>query len=196
MDRRTYIILFFSGLFAGALVVAGTMYHLIGKSERAGYKEGYTAGQVAGGTMVRGASSDASGAVPIADPALARAIPLSRIEIAKHANPASCWLLIGGKVYDVTPYIEAHPGGAAEILANCGKDATEAFASKGAKGAPHSADAEAMLGSFLLGALDANVPAAAISVASGGTATATPTIPKSAGDDDNDDDDEREFEDD
>lgn len=193
MDRRTHLIVFFSGLIAGALIAGGMTYHLIGRAERAAYKEGYAAGQ-GSGTQVQGASASATGANGLPVPTGASFVKLTHLEVTKHNNPASCWLLIGGKIYDATPYIEAHPGGAAEILANCGTDATTAFASKGAKGAPHSPEASAMLGSLLIGVVDQEVPASAISVASGGTATPTPAIPRSKGGDD--DDDEREFEDD
>lgn len=191
MEKRIYIILFFSGLISGLLIASGAMYHYIGKAERKGFKDGYARGQ--GTTEVQGATGDAALAAPLAGSGLLPKVKLSRIEIGKHANPASCWLLVNGKVYDVTPYIEAHPGGANEILPNCGTDASAAYASKGVKGVSHSAEAEAMLAGFLLGSLDQDVSSAAISVASGGTATNTPMIPKQS---DDDDDGEEEFEDD
>ncbi len=50
----------------------------------------------------------------------------SREEVAKHNSPESCWLIIDGKVYDVTAFVPEHPGGE-EILEYCGRDATESF---------------------------------------------------------------------
>jgi len=47
-------------------------------------------------------------------------------EVASHANKNDCWLVIDGKVYDVTKFIPDHPGGN-EILKGCGKDATSLF---------------------------------------------------------------------
>ncbi|KAI5296740.1 hypothetical protein KEM55_005672, partial [Ascosphaera atra] len=46
---------------------------------------------------------------------------------AKHNNRSSCWVVIHGKVYDVTDFLPEHPGGAKIILKYAGKEATEAF---------------------------------------------------------------------
>ena len=48
-------------------------------------------------------------------------------DVAKHANATSCWTAINGKVYDVTSWIDQHPGGREAILSTCGKDASAAF---------------------------------------------------------------------
>ena len=32
-------------------------------------------------------------------------------EIAKHNSASDCWMIINNKVYDITPYINSHPGG-------------------------------------------------------------------------------------
>lgn len=37
------------------------------------------------------------------------------------------WVAIDGIVYDVTDFIEDHPGGAKILKKNCGKDASEMF---------------------------------------------------------------------
>ncbi|KAL5682497.1 hypothetical protein ACJX0J_008882, partial [Zea mays] len=47
-------------------------------------------------------------------------------EISKHSTRKDCWIIIKDKVYDVTPYVEEHPGGDA-ILNNAGGDSTEGF---------------------------------------------------------------------
>lgn len=49
------------------------------------------------------------------------------IEVAKHNTPESCWVILYGKVYDVTDFIYNHPGGAKIILKLAGKDATEEY---------------------------------------------------------------------
>lgn len=35
----------------------------------------------------------------------------SLAEVAKHCTPDDCWLAVRGKVYDVTSWVAAHPGG-------------------------------------------------------------------------------------
>lgn len=80
-------------------------------------------------------------------------VTLSKAELAKHNFDQSCWLLISGKIYDVTSYINGHPGGRAEILNSCGTDATEAFDTKGGQGRPHSTRANSMLADYYIGDL-------------------------------------------
>jgi cytochrome b involved in lipid metabolism len=41
-------------------------------------------------------------------------------ECKKHANDKDCWLVIHGKVYDVTSFLEEHPGGYDIILTSAG----------------------------------------------------------------------------
>lgn len=48
-------------------------------------------------------------------------------EVAKHSTAASCWLTISSKVYDVTDFLDGHPGGGKVLLAYGGKDATQDF---------------------------------------------------------------------
>jgi cytochrome b involved in lipid metabolism len=51
-------------------------------------------------------------------------------EVLKHDNADSCWTVVRDSVYDLTDWIDQHPGGADKILALCGKDGTEAFTNK------------------------------------------------------------------
>jgi len=48
-------------------------------------------------------------------------------EVAKHNSKASCWVILSGKVLDVTDFLKDHPGGELAILTFAGKDATEEF---------------------------------------------------------------------
>ncbi|KIJ69843.1 hypothetical protein HYDPIDRAFT_104471 [Hydnomerulius pinastri MD-312] len=58
----------------------------------------------------------------------------------------SLYVLLHGKVYDVTKFIDEHPGGDEVILAEGGKDATEAFEDVG-----HSDEARELLPAMLIG---------------------------------------------
>lgn len=48
-------------------------------------------------------------------------------EVAAHNTKDDCWVIIHGKAYDVTDFLQEHPGGLAIILKYAGKDATKAF---------------------------------------------------------------------
>ncbi|XP_053992089.1 uncharacterized protein LOC128883588 [Hylaeus volcanicus] len=48
-------------------------------------------------------------------------------EMQKHTTPNNCWVVLHGQVYDITDYLQFHPGGS-EILKNCGGlDITASF---------------------------------------------------------------------
>lgn len=49
-------------------------------------------------------------------------------ELAKHDKKDDCWICVDGKAYDVTAYIDRHPGGWLPIVNMAGKDCTDAFA--------------------------------------------------------------------
>ena len=48
-------------------------------------------------------------------------------EVAKHNKKDDCWVIIDGKVLDVTGFLPDHPGGEKAILLYAGRDATEEF---------------------------------------------------------------------
>jgi cytochrome b involved in lipid metabolism len=48
-------------------------------------------------------------------------------EIEKHSNEKDAWIVIDGYVYNVTDFLNIHPGGADVIIERLGRDATEAF---------------------------------------------------------------------
>ncbi|KAG6579306.1 Cytochrome b5 isoform E [Cucurbita argyrosperma subsp. argyrosperma] len=70
-------------------------------------------------------------------------------EVAKHNKTKDCWLVISGKVYDVTPFMEDHPGGDEVLLAATGKDATNDFEDVG-----HSDSAREMMDKYYIGEID------------------------------------------
>jgi cytochrome b involved in lipid metabolism len=48
-------------------------------------------------------------------------------DVALHNSAASCWSAINGGVYDLTSWINQHPGGQGTILSICGIDGSSAF---------------------------------------------------------------------
>ncbi|KAI8624997.1 glycolate oxidase [Xylariaceae sp. FL1651] len=48
-------------------------------------------------------------------------------EVAKHSTKQDCWVVINGKVWDVSEFLDSHPGGASVIFKYAGQDATEAY---------------------------------------------------------------------
>ena len=82
-----------------------------------------------------------------------RAISLA--ELAAHRAQTDCWIAIGDRVFDITEWLAAHPGGRSVLLSEAGTDATSIFE------AVHG-DPEHALGSvdqYEIGTLVAAVPA-------------------------------------
>ncbi|XP_032689735.1 cytochrome b5-like [Odontomachus brunneus] len=63
-------------------------------------------------------------------------------------NGARTWVVIYDNVYDVTDYLDQHPGGADLLDEYAGRDATSEFDEFG-----HSSDAKKLMKKFLLGEL-------------------------------------------
>ncbi|KAM6064396.1 cytochrome b5 type B [Theristicus caerulescens] len=67
-------------------------------------------------------------------------------EVGKRNSSQEAWLVIHGRVYDVTRFLEEHPGGEEVLLEQAGRDATESFEDVG-----HSTDAREMLKQYYIG---------------------------------------------
>merc|ERR1711937_799400 len=48
-------------------------------------------------------------------------------EVAKHTSENDCWVVLHGRVLNVTNFLKEHPGGMLAIMTFAGKDATEEF---------------------------------------------------------------------
>ena len=73
---------------------------------------------------------------------------LTEAEVREHSSIEDCWMIIAGKVYDVTRFADEHPGGPEILWDLGGRDATVDFEDTG-----HSSDARDMLHSCLVGEL-------------------------------------------
>merc|ERR1719161_1369417 len=51
----------------------------------------------------------------------------SLAEVAKHNTEGDCWVVLHGRVLNVTSFLKEHPGGVLAIMTFAGKDATEEF---------------------------------------------------------------------
>ncbi|GAB1301916.1 Cytochrome b5 [Apodemus speciosus] len=69
-------------------------------------------------------------------------------EIQKHKDSKSTWVILHHKVYDLTKFLEEHPGGEEVLREQAGGDATESFEDVG-----HSTDARELSKTFIIGEL-------------------------------------------
>ncbi|XP_075911098.1 cytochrome b5 [Petromyzon marinus] len=67
-------------------------------------------------------------------------------EVKKHNSCRTTWVVIHHKVYDLTKFLEEHPGGEEVLLEQAGSDATESFEDVG-----HSSDARELSARYLIG---------------------------------------------
>ena len=51
-------------------------------------------------------------------------------ELSKHNTPTDLWIAINGKVYNITDFLEQHPGTSKPLLYFAGKDGSSGFNSK------------------------------------------------------------------
>ncbi|XP_023594179.1 cytochrome b5 type B isoform X2 [Trichechus manatus latirostris] len=72
-------------------------------------------------------------------------------EVAKRNSSKEIWLVIHGRVYDVTRFLDEHPGGEEVLLEQAGVDASESFEDVG-----HSFDAREMLKQYYIGDVHPN----------------------------------------
>ncbi|RKP00031.1 hypothetical protein CXG81DRAFT_13714, partial [Caulochytrium protostelioides] len=75
-----------------------------------------------------------------------------RRQVKEHASPDDLWIIVHGKVYDVTAFVNDHPGGEEVLFDQAGMDATEAFDEVG-----HSQDAHELLERYLIGVVGTTV---------------------------------------
>ncbi|KAI8604712.1 cytochrome b5 [Dissophora ornata] len=67
-------------------------------------------------------------------------------DLAVHNTKHSLFLAIHGKVYDISEFVDEHPGGEEVLLEEAGRDATEAFEDVG-----HSDEAREIMKRFAVG---------------------------------------------
>lgn len=86
--------------------------------------------------------------LPIASTPTCGEKEISLQEVSWHDTAKDCWIVIYDRVYDVTSFLEEHPGGGEILLEYAGRDASLAF-----RGSGHSVQAVRALEKFLIGEL-------------------------------------------
>lgn len=84
-------------------------------------------------------------------------------ELCKHDKIEDLWLAIDGIVYDVTPFMDDHPGGGEIMLSAANKDGTDDFEDVG-----HSPHARELLKKFKVGVFEGEFGEGAPKKKSGG----------------------------
>ncbi|OQE46143.1 hypothetical protein PENCOP_c001G02008 [Penicillium coprophilum] len=69
-------------------------------------------------------------------------------DVTAHNTKGDIWMVIHGQVFDLTEYLQDHPGGADALIEVAGTDATAAYEDVG-----HSEDAREIMQPFLVGTL-------------------------------------------
>ncbi|XP_060525590.1 cytochrome b5 isoform X1 [Cylas formicarius] len=82
---------------------------------------------------------------------MAQNIEYSFEDIRKHNDRNSTWIVINDDIYDVTDFLNEHPGGEEVLLEQAGKDASENFEDVG-----HSSDARELMVKYKIGTLVAS----------------------------------------
>jgi cytochrome b involved in lipid metabolism len=142
--------LFIFGVVVTSIMTAGLVFYQNGKDNN--QVNGTQAGSLVKGTVNQ---LTASG----------KTITLNMAEISQHNKTSNCWLLISGKVYDITGYFGSHPGGNSTMSATCGKDATAAYTTKDpyanstSGGSNHSSGARGLLTDYYIGDFNSTIGA-------------------------------------
>ena len=104
------------------------------------------------GDVLRGVAATTAVAAPAATPTpmpVATTAGYTMAQVAANNSAKSCWAVIEGSVYNLTAWINSHPGGSGAIISLCGTEATSSF--KGKHG--NQSRPAAQLSGYLLGPL-------------------------------------------
>lgn len=104
----------------------GWDFHEVGKVDVARLSECLDLAAKYGFELCHSGCLSTSGEVPATPPGPHRR-EISREELATRRAADSCWVAINGVVYDLTNFLDQHPGGSKPILKAAGSDATKVF---------------------------------------------------------------------
>lgn len=69
-------------------------------------------------------------------------------DLSQHADHADCWICLHGLIFDITPFLNEHPGGPDVIVSVSGRDCTREFEDVG-----HTDSARRLAQKYLMGKL-------------------------------------------
>ncbi|BAT87813.1 hypothetical protein LR48_Vigan09g165900 [Vigna angularis] len=78
-------------------------------------------------------------------------------EVSKHNHKKDCWIIVNRKVYDITPFLDDHPGGDEVLVTSTAKDATIDFEDVGHSDSAIEIMEKYYIGNFDTSTLPANV---------------------------------------
>ncbi|ODQ44489.1 hypothetical protein PICMEDRAFT_18388 [Pichia membranifaciens NRRL Y-2026] len=93
-------------------------------------------------------------------------------EVSQHNTRDDLWIIYNNKVYDVTQYLDEHPGGEEVILDCAGSDSTEPFDDIG-----HSEDAHELLAGLCIGELTGGLKKKTKDAGASGAGSSDSTLP-------------------
>jgi cytochrome b involved in lipid metabolism len=99
-------------------------------------------------------SSIQSSSVNIISSSPVPGVMITNSVVSIHNTPSDCWIIASGNVYNITNFINQHPGGITSLAPFCGVDATSGLS--GSAGSPrhkHSAYAYSLLNNYIIGSI-------------------------------------------
>ena len=96
------------------------------------------------------AAGSGGGSAPAPAPVSSPTPKLTKEEVSKHNQRSDCWSIVDGYVYNLTNWVDQHPGGASRIISLCGVDGTSNFLGQHSG----SSSAKSRLKSYELGKLE------------------------------------------
>jgi hypothetical protein len=137
-----------SASLVATAVASAALTFIVGHSGAAATWEDRIAASVTQPLAPDSPTADGSGKSPSSGK-----VDLVASEISKHSIAKDCWSIVNGNVYNLTTYVQSHPGGAGVIKNICGRDGSAAFKNQhGSSSKPNN-----VLSAFLLGSVGSQI---------------------------------------
>ena len=137
-----------SASLVATAVASATLTFIVGHSGAAATWEDRIASSITQPLAPDSPPADGSGKSPSSGK-----VDLVASEISKHSTAKDCWSIVNGNVYNLTTYVQSHPGGAGVIKNICGRDGSGAFKNQhGSSSKPNN-----VLSAFLLGSVGSQI---------------------------------------